>query len=141
MISKDLHSTGSHAASCENRNGREPTIHVYAFLVAQTVKTLPVMQETQVQSLGRRNPLEKGMATHCRILAWRIPRTEEPDGLYRPWGCTKSDTTERLTLSYTDAPKSLYYTPATPQCNLTVLRKKEMVKIKKLKRHNKEIFK
>ena len=102
-------------------NGKKPTIYIYAFLVAQTLKTLPVMQETQVQSLGRRNPLEKGMATHCRILAWRIPRTEEPDGLYSPWGCTKSDTTERLTLSYTDTPKSLYYTPETQQCKLTVL--------------------
>ena len=55
--------------------------HIYASLVAQTVKNLSVMQETQVQSLGRGNPLEKGMATHCRILAWRIPQTEEPDGL------------------------------------------------------------
>ena len=39
------------------------------------------MQETQVQSLGREDPLETGMATHISILAWRIPWTEEPDGL------------------------------------------------------------
>ena len=39
------------------------------------------MQKTQVQSLGRDHPLEEGMATHCSILAWRIPWTEEPGGL------------------------------------------------------------
>ena len=52
-----------------------------ASLVAQTLKNLPVIQVTWVQSLGRENPLEKGMATHPSILAWRIPRTEEPVGL------------------------------------------------------------
>ena len=41
------------------------------------VKNLPAMQETQIQSLGREDPLEKGMATHSSILAWRIPRAEE----------------------------------------------------------------
>ena len=45
------------------------------------VKNLPAMQETQVQSLDRENPLEKGMATYSSILTWRIPWTEEPDGL------------------------------------------------------------
>ena len=50
-------------------------------LVAQTVKNLPAMQETQVRSLGWENPLEKGLATHSCILAWRIPRTEKPGGL------------------------------------------------------------
>ena len=49
--------------------------------VAQMVKNLPVMQETQVQSLGQEDPLEKRMATHCSILAWEIPWTEEPGGL------------------------------------------------------------
>ena len=49
--------------------------------LAQTVKNPPAMQETQVQSLGQKDPLEKGMATHSRILAWRIPWTEEPGGL------------------------------------------------------------
>ena len=44
------------------------------------VKNLPVMQETWVQSLGQKDPLEKGMATHSSILAWRIPWTEEPGG-------------------------------------------------------------
>ena len=48
-----------------------------ASLVAQMVKNLPAMQKTQVQSLGWEDPLEKSMATHCSMLAWRIPRTEE----------------------------------------------------------------
>ena len=48
------------------------------------VKNLPAMRKTQVQSLGREDPLEKGMATHSSILAWRIPWTEEPGGLYSP---------------------------------------------------------
>ena len=52
-----------------------------ASLVAQVVKNLPAMQETQVRSLGWEDPLEKGMATHSRILAWRIPWTEQPGGL------------------------------------------------------------
>ena len=50
-------------------------------LVAQTVKSLPEMQEAQVQSLGWEDPLKKEMATHSSILAWRIPWTKEPDGL------------------------------------------------------------
>ena len=50
-------------------------------LVAQTVKNLPAMLDTQVQSLVREYPLEEGMATHSNILAWRIPWTEEPGGL------------------------------------------------------------
>ena len=45
------------------------------------VKTLPAMQETQVRSLGREDPLEEEMATHSSILAWEIPRTEEPSRL------------------------------------------------------------
>ena len=52
-----------------------------ASLVAQTVKNPPVMQETRIRSLGWEDPLEEGMAIHSRILAWRIPWTEEPDGL------------------------------------------------------------
>ena len=50
-------------------------------LGAQIVKNLPAMQETQVQSLGQEDPLEKEMATHFIILAWRIPWTEEPGRL------------------------------------------------------------
>ena len=57
-------------------------LHLWrASLVAQMVKNLPAMWETRVQSLGREDLLEKGMATRSNILAWRIPWTEEPDGL------------------------------------------------------------
>ena len=52
-----------------------------SFLVAQMVKNPPAVQEAQVQSLGQEDPLEKGIATHSSILAWRLPRTEEPGGL------------------------------------------------------------
>ena len=51
-------------------------------LVAQTIKNLPAMLETQVRSLGWEDPLEKRMATHSSILAWRIPGTEEPGRLH-----------------------------------------------------------
>ena len=51
------------------------------YLVAQTVKNLPTMQETQVQSLGQEDTLEKGLGTHSSILAWRILWTEEPGRL------------------------------------------------------------
>ena len=57
------------------------TIRKRASLVAQLVKNLPAVQETQVQFLGQEGPLEKEMATHFKILAWRIPWTEEPGGL------------------------------------------------------------
>ena len=50
-------------------------------LVAISVKNLPAVQETRIQSLGREDPLEKGMATHSIILAWKILWTEEPGGL------------------------------------------------------------
>ena len=64
--------------------------------MAQMVKNLPTMQETQVQSLGRKDSLEKEIATHYSILAWRIPQAEEPSGLQST--CHKeSDTTERPT--------------------------------------------
>ena len=64
--------------------------------MAQKVKNLPAMQETQVQSLGQEDPLEKGMATHSSILAWRIPMDRGA------WWATvhrvskESDTTQRL---------------------------------------------
>ena len=63
-----------------------------ASLVAQTVKNLPTMQETWVQSLGGEDPLEEEMAVHSSILAWRIPWTEEPVG-YNPWGLQELDIT------------------------------------------------
>ena len=68
-------------------------------LVAQTVKNLPAMQKTWVQSLGQEDPLEKEMAAHSGILAGRIPWTEEPGGLYSPWDCKELDMTKGLTLS------------------------------------------
>jgi len=54
---------------------------VWTFLMAQTVKNLSAMQETQVRSLGWKDPLEKGIATHSSTLAWRIPWTEDPGRL------------------------------------------------------------
>ena len=56
-------------------------VHKGAILVAQRLKRLPPMWETQVRSLGQEDPLEKEMATHYSILAWRIPGTEEPGRL------------------------------------------------------------
>ena len=60
---------------------QEDSLPLGASLVAQMVKHLPAMQEMQVQSLGRDDPLEKEMATHSRTLAWKIPWTEEPGRL------------------------------------------------------------
>ena len=57
------------------------THFILASLVAQVVNNLPAMWETQVQSLGQGDPLEKGMATHSSMLAWRIPWTKESGGL------------------------------------------------------------
>ena len=56
----------------------------YSSLVAQRLKHLPAMQETRVQFLGQEDPLEKEMATHSSILAWRIPWMEEPGGPQSP---------------------------------------------------------
>ena len=61
-------------------------------LVAQMVKTLPAVQETQVRSLGWEDPLVKEMATHSSILAWRIPGPEAPGGL-QSMGSQESDMT------------------------------------------------
>ena len=61
-----------------------------ASLVAQMIKRLPAVQETQVQSLGLEDPLEKGVETHSSILAWRIPWTEEPGELHTVHEVTKS---------------------------------------------------
>ena len=65
--------------------------------MTQTVKNLPAMQETRIQSLGQEDILEKGMATHSNILPWKIPWTEEPGGLQ---GHKELDTTEQPTLSF-----------------------------------------
>ena len=58
----------------------------WASVVAQSVKNLPAMQQTWVRFLGQEDPLGKEMATYSSILAWRIPWTEEPGGLY-PMSC------------------------------------------------------
>ena len=63
-----------------------------ASLISKSVKNLPAMQETEVQFLGQEDPLEKEMATHSSILAWRIPGTEEP-GRLQSMRLQKSDTT------------------------------------------------
>ena len=84
-ISKEGHTPRSQQLRCE---------HTFAgaSLVAQMVKNLPATQETWVQSLGWEDLLEKGMATHSNILAWRIPWTEEPGGLHTVHGVTDSQT-------------------------------------------------
>ena len=56
-------------------------VPLWSSLVAQAINNLPAMRDTQVQSMGWEDPLEKGMATHSSVPAWRIPRTEEPGGL------------------------------------------------------------
>ena len=69
-------------------------IHL-GFPGSSAVKNPPAMQETQetqVWSLAWKDPLEKEMATHSSIVAWEIPRTEEPSG-YSPWGCKELDAT------------------------------------------------
>ena len=74
----------------------EELCHSGASLVAQIVKkkNLPAMQETQVRSLGWKDPLQEGMAPHSSILAWRIPWKEEP-GRLQSMGHKESDTTEQ----------------------------------------------
>ena len=67
--------------------------------MAQTVKHLPTMRETRVQSLGSEDLLEKEMAAHSSILAWKIPWTEKPGGL-QSMGSQESDMTERLYFSF-----------------------------------------
>ena len=68
-----------------------------ASLVALIVNNLPAMQETRVQTLGREDPLKKGIATVSSILAWRIPQRSMAG--YSPWCCKELDRTEGLTLS------------------------------------------
>ena len=67
--------------------------HTQDFPDGSVVKKLPVKQQTRVWSLDREDPLEKEMATHCCILVWKIPWTEQPGG-YSSRGCKKSDRTK-----------------------------------------------
>ena len=88
------------------------------FITAQRVKHLPVMQKTQVQSLGWEDPLEKEMATHSSILAWRILWTEEPGGLQSMGSQrVRQDWATTLTLTYlvTKSYLTLLW-PQTPLC-------------------------
>ena len=73
-----------------------PLQYWWVSLVAQMVKNPPSMRETWVQSLGREDPLEEGMATNFSILAWRIPMGQRSLSGYSPWGHKDSDTTEWL---------------------------------------------
>ena len=94
-------------------------------LVAQMVKSLPAMQETQVQSLGWEDPLEKKMASHSSILAWRVPWREFHSCLenshqrslagYSPWGCKESDTTEWLSIHFTSLYLTWFYFSFIPE--------------------------
>ena len=88
-------------------------------MVAQTVKNLPAMKETWVWSLGREDPLEKGMTTHSSIIAWRILWTEDPSGLQfmglqrvrLDWvtkAITFSPTETQITLKYADSKFAKY---------------------------------
>ena len=70
--------------------------------MAQRIKHLPAMRETWLRSLGWEDLLEKEMATHSSILAWRISWTEEPGGLYSPRGSKESDMTESSLNGETD---------------------------------------
>ena len=74
-------------------------VYIQASLVAQMVKNLPAMQETSVPSLGWEDLLEEGTAIHSSISVLRIPRTEEPGGLYSMG--SQTDMTERLTHTHT----------------------------------------
>jgi len=69
------------------------------FPVAQRLKCLPAIQETRVRSLGREEPLEKEMATHSRILAWRIPWTENPMDRKAWWATVHGVAKSRTRLS------------------------------------------
>ena len=74
------------------------------------------MQETYFQPLGQEDPLEKEMATHSSILAWRIPWTEEPGRLYSPWGCKRVRcslvTKQQLFVVYFGKNKDLTFFPS-----------------------------
>ena len=82
----------------------EAAMPTRASLIAQLVEHLPAVQETRVQFLGREDPLEKELADHSSVLAWRIPWTEEP-GRLQSMGSQGSDKTERLNHHYVNKEK------------------------------------
>ena len=75
-----------------------PSVYIWASLVALTVKNLPLVQESQVRSLGRADALEKEVVIHSSMLAWRIPWQRRLVG-YSPWGCKRIGHVELLKLS------------------------------------------
>ena len=96
-----------------------PPLHSMASLAAQAAGNPPATWETWVLSLGRKDPMEDGTATHSRILTWRNPQTEEPAG-YSPRGHKESNPAERLTLPvslhsrkklYSCMKQAVYYFP------------------------------
>ena len=112
------------SAKIGNRKGNQSlfvgnmlTYKYMASLIAQLVKNLPAMRDTCIWSLGWEDPLEKGMATHSSILAWRIPQT----GLYSPWGLKESNMIEQLSLSML-----IYLGNLLELVNLVRLQKKEI---------------
>ena len=76
------------------------------------------MQEMWVHSLGQENPLEKGMATHSKILAWEIPWTEEPGGLHIPWDGKDLNTTKRLSTHTHHHLQEAFFLP--PSCSFSL---------------------
>ena len=108
--------------------------------LAQMVKNLPAMQQTWVQSLGQKDPLEKGITTHSNILAWRIPWTEEPgrpqsmelQRMGHKWATHTHTLTEQLTLhthvyrnththNHTTSPSSQWNCLTLPKCFILFL--------------------
>ena len=83
--------------------------------MAQMVRNLPAMQETQVWSLGGEEPLKKGMATHSSTLAWRTPWTEEPGGLQSMGSQRVRHTQTTNTFTIAKAPSSLCLARPFPQ--------------------------
>ena len=85
---------------------------VFIFIVDQLVKDLPAMQETQVQFLGQEDPLEKGMANHSSILAWRFRWTEKPGRLQSMWSQRVGhDWATNISLHFTSSDISLSIIP------------------------------
>ena len=95
---RDLGSIPGLGRSTGEENGNSLQ-YSWVLFVAPQGKNLPTIWETWVQSLGWEDPLEKGMATHSSITAWRIPWTEEPGGLQTREGHKKLDMTKQLTFS------------------------------------------
>ena len=98
LLKESACNAGDHSSiPCSRRTPGErigyPLQDSWVILVAQMVRNPPIMWETWVQYLGWEDALEEGMATHCSILAWRIPWTEKPGGPW-PMGLQESDMTE-----------------------------------------------